>query len=85
MNVPLVDLGTLVFFSGNVVVDLMLNTILAIPEMITILVNGILSLLPISSYVAVQIKVFIFAAISIMYVIMLLAFIADVRSRGGVT
>lgn len=84
MNVPLVDMGTLLFFSGNVVVDLMLNTILAIPEMVVILVSGLLYLFPIDVYLAVQLKVFIFAAIAIIYVIMLIAFVADMRSRGGI-
>lgn len=85
MHVPLVDMGTLIFFSGNIVIDLMLNTILAIPEMLVMLISGILVLFPINPYLAVQLKLFIFIAIAIMYVIMLLSFIADMRSRGGVT
>lgn len=85
MNVPLVDMGTLIFFSGNLVVDLMLNTIFAIPEMIMILIGGFLALFPINAYLAVQLKVVIFAIIAIIYVILIIAFVADLRSRGGVT
>ncbi len=85
MHVPLVDMGTLIFFSGNIVIDLMLNTILAIPEMLLMLISGVMALFPINPYLAVQLKLFIFIAIAIMYVIMLLSFIADMRSRGGVT
>ena len=40
-NVPLVEVGALVFYSGNILIDLILNFVTAIPQMIGLLINGL--------------------------------------------
>jgi hypothetical protein len=80
MNIPVVDLGALVFHSGNIIVDLILNTVFAIPEMVTILINGFLFFFGVEAFVATYVKLLLWAVISAIYLIAILAFIMNIRS-----
>lgn len=80
LNVPLVDLGSLVFFSGNFIADLILNFITAVPNMFNILISGVFLFFPIDAVLQNSIKVFITIVGSILYIISTLAFLAEVRS-----
>lgn len=84
LKIPVIDLGALVFYSGNLIVDLMLNFFFAIPSIFSLIINGILNLFPIDSFVATYFKLFITSAISIFYFLSLLVFLTNVRSRGGI-
>lgn len=84
VNIPVVDLGALVFHSGNIVVDMILNTIFAIPEMITLLINGFLFFFGLQSYLAVHLKLLLWAVITAVYMIAILAFIVNLRSGGQI-
>lgn len=81
-NLPLVDIGSLVFFSGNLFIDLILNFVFAVPSMATILVTAILFIFNVDPFVANSIKIFAFLLISIGLFWALLAFITQTRSRG---
>lgn len=84
VNIPVVDLGALVFHSGNIVVDMILNTIFAIPEMITLLINGFLFFFGLNSFLAVNLKLLLWAIIAAVYMIAILAFIVNLRSGGQI-
>jgi len=84
LNIPIVDLGSLVFYSGNIIVDLMLNFFFAVPSLITLLTNTIVNIFPIDVFIASYIKLGLFSFLSITYFISLLAFITNIRSRGGI-
>lgn len=84
MHVPIVDMGSLVFHSGNILVDMILNTLFAIPEMATILISGVTMLIPIDSFLATRVKLFFFALIAAMYIISILSMIMNIRSQRGV-
>jgi hypothetical protein len=84
MQIPLLDLGALVFYSGNIVIDLILNSIFAIPEMITIIANIFFSFFPIDAYIANYLKLFIMAVISAVYILGILAFMMNIRSTGNI-
>lgn len=84
MHVPIIDMGSLVFHSGNILVDMILNTLFAIPEMTTILVSGIVMLIPIDNYLAARVKLFLFAFIAAMYIISILSMIMNIRSQRGI-
>ena len=45
-NVPLLAFGALIFYSANIIVNLMLNFFTAIPQMITILFSALVFLVP---------------------------------------
>jgi len=79
-NVPVLDVGALVFYSGNILIDLFLNFFFAIPEAISILVNAFFMVAPVEAFIATQIKLFIFAIITIIYLFVMFQFIAGIRS-----
>lgn len=84
MNIPVVDLGALVFYSGNIVVDLMLNFFTAVPGMFSILLTVMFTFINVDAYMATQVKLFTTAVITILYIVMLLQFIMNVRARGTI-
>lgn len=84
MNVPLLDMGALIFYSGNVIVDMILNTLFAIPEMVSIVTNILVHFLPFPAAIQGTLQVFLWAVISAVYIIGILAFVMEVRSGGGV-
>lgn len=84
MNIPVVDLGALVFYSGNIMVDLIMNFFFAVPSMFSLLVNGILKVFMIDAFNATYIKEFAYIFISVLYFINIVAFIINIRSRGSI-
>lgn len=83
-NIPVIDLGSLVFFSGNIIADLILNFITAIPNMVNILISAFFLFIPVDAQLQLNIKVFIVVSLTIAYMLGTLAFLANIRSRGGV-
>lgn len=80
-QIPVVELGALVFYSGNILIDLILNFFFAIPQMLTMLVNGLLLLF---TGVEVQamgiIQLFLSVVTVVMYVISVIQLTVGVRS-----
>jgi hypothetical protein len=83
LGIPFVDIGALVFFSGNIVIDMLINFFTAIPSMITIAISTFFSLFPIDAFIAAQIKLLLWVVAAILYFIAFLAFIMSVRSQTG--
>lgn len=83
LNIPLIDAGSLLFYSGNIVIDLMLNFLTAVPSMFTLLLSGIFLLIPVDAYLQVWIKLFAFAIVGIMYMLGLMSFLSAFRSGRG--
>jgi len=79
-NIPVVDVGALVFYSGNILLDLLANFALAIPTMIGLLVNGIVSILNIDVFFVGQVQLFAVVAIMAVYFIGLIQLITGIRS-----
>ena len=59
LRLPLIDAAALVFYSGNLVVDLLMNFMTAIPQMFTLLVEGIFTLMPIDANLQKYVKLFV--------------------------
>jgi len=83
LNIPVVDLGSLVFFSGNLVIDLLLNFITAIPNMVNILISAYFLFVPVEAQLQTEIKEFILVALTVMYTLGLVGFLARSRSSGA--
>ena len=79
-NIPLLDYGALIFYSGNIILDLILNFFFAIPEMATMLISAFFLFFPLAGGIQEEITIFLFAFIGVMYVIGLLSFISNIRS-----
>lgn len=81
-NIPLIDVGSLVFYSGNILLDLFLNFLGAIPQLLIAFINSILTLFGggLSAQFMEIILGFGTAAIGIFYVIQIMEIIIGVRS-----
>lgn len=80
LNIPLIDLGALVFYSGNIIVDLMLNFFLAVPSLFTLVVSGFSLFFNVDAFLMTQIKIFLFAVVTIIYFLNMVAFVLNIRS-----
>ena len=78
-EIPLVDLGALLFYSGNIIIDLMLNFAFAIPEIFMILLNILFLISPLPVQLQVAVFAFVTALIAIAYAIGILQFITNLR------
>ena len=83
LNIPLVDAGALLFYSGNIVIDLMLNFLTAVPSMFTLLLSGLFLIIPVDAFLQKWILLFTFALVGIMYMLGLMAFLSAFRSGRG--
>lgn len=79
-KIPVIELGALVFYSGNIILDLIVNFLTAIPQMVGMLVNGIMLLMNVDSYLFATVEIFFVAVISIFYIIGLMELLLTVRS-----
>jgi len=84
LDVPLIDLGSLAFYSGNIIVDMMLNFLFAIPQMFTLLIGSFTMFLPLNSVLQQQVQNFVSIFVSVMYFLGILAFIMSIRTQGNV-
>lgn len=83
-NIPFVNAGALIFYSGNLILNLMVNFFTFVPQMFTILLSIIALIIPIDPTLLNTLKLFITVFMGIMYVIALLSFISQYRNPGGV-
>jgi hypothetical protein len=80
LNIPIIEIGALVFYSGNIVIDLFLNFIFAIPEMLTILTHGLILIVNVPAYLVDTIQTFAFSVFSIFYILSVISLLLGVRS-----
>jgi hypothetical protein len=83
LSIPIVDIGALVFYSGNIIVDMLINFFTAIPSMLTIAISTFFTFFPVDAYIAAQIKILFWVFASLLYFIAFLNFILSIRSQGG--
>lgn len=79
-NIPLVDLGAMVFYSGNILIDLLANFAFAIPQMLTLLMYGVFSIIGIDANFYFIIQVFASVAVLAWYTISLIQLITNART-----
>lgn len=79
-NIPIIEVGALIFYSGNIIIDLLLNFTYAIPQMVGLITRGLVNLFGFSGDVWVIVETFAFILINVMYFIGLLQLIASIRS-----
>ena len=80
-NIPLLEFGAMIFYTSNIIINLMLNFFTAIPQMITALVSAFLYFVPVVPIAMKQSVVMLVQAIlSIIYSIAILTFIMGARS-----
>lgn len=82
-DIPVVEIGSLVFYSGNILVDLLLNFVFAIPQMIGLLINGLVTLFGFDTYVWAYVELFAGAVVVSLYVIGMIQMLISLRGRGS--
>lgn len=81
-NVPVVELGALVFYSSNFIVDLVLNFLYAVPQMIGMLIHGITIIFSVDTNLWAYIQGGASVAITIFYIIGIIQIMTTIRARG---
>ena len=79
-NIPIIEAGALVFYSGNFLVDLLLNFLYAIPEMIGYLIYAITLLFNVNSIIVGFIQMFAFVLMTVLYIVGLIQLLTGIRS-----
>lgn len=79
-DIPVIEIAALVFYSGNILIDLILNFIFAIPEMVGFILAGIMLLISLPVEIAQIIELFSAVAITAWYAVGLIQMLTNVRS-----
>jgi len=79
-SIPVIELGALVFYSGNILIDLLLNFIFALPEMAFLLMSIITNILGIDNFLMDQIQIFTSVLIFAIYFIGVIQLLTGIRS-----
>lgn len=79
-NTPVVDIGILVFYSGNIILDLLVNFAFATPAMVSMVFNGLMTLWGWDTTIMSFIQIFLSVAMMVVYVVGLLQLITNIRS-----
>jgi len=79
-NIPILDIGSLVFYSGNILLDLLVNFAFAIPEMVTLLISGVARIFNIEGEYMLLVQGFTTSVIFAMYFVSLIQVVTGIRS-----
>jgi len=84
-NIPVLDLGALLFYSGTILVDFLINFIYAVPSMLTAILHVFLLLFGVDAVIGFWIKLGVYIFAMIAYTLMLLNMVIGIRAgRGGI-
>jgi len=83
-DIPVIEVGALIFYSGVILLDLVMNFLFAIPIMIGMFINGLLMLFSVDSYVWATIELFTASLMIILYIVSAIQMIASYRGRGAI-
>jgi len=84
LNIPVIELGALVFYSGNILVDLLLNFLTALPQLITQVLSILFMITGVDSQVQNYIQLFLTGMVTIYYFMSLLVLLTNIRGRGTI-
>ncbi len=78
-----VEFGALALFSGNILIDLILNFFTALPSMATIIMNGVLMFMNLSDPIRNAVMFFTYAIVGIIYLISIILLLINIRSASS--
>lgn len=84
LNIPLIDLGALVFYSGNIIVDLLLNFLTALPQLITLVIDTIFQIMNVDGQYTIFVQTFLTGIVAIYYFLSLIVLVTNIRGRGSI-
>lgn len=82
-NLPIVELGSLLFYSGNFILDLFLNFMFAIPEMLGFLIAIFGRLIGIDAVIVSYTNAFLLGITGAIFLVTAVQYIVTLRSSGA--
>jgi hypothetical protein len=79
-SIPLIEVGALVFYTGNLILDLLLNFAFATPQMVTLFLTGITKIIGLDAVITGSIQLYLTAVIGILYFVLIIRLLANLRS-----
>jgi hypothetical protein len=79
-NLPAIDLGALIFYSGNILIDLLLNFAFAIPEIIALLIHSLMSMFSLEVQIFGLMTILFYLLFMIFYILGIIQFLTGIRS-----
>jgi hypothetical protein len=84
LNIPVIELGALVFYSGNFLVDLLLNFLTALPQLISLVLYIIFNIVGADAQIIYFIQLFLTGIVTIYYFMSLITLLTNIRGRGSI-
>jgi hypothetical protein len=82
-TIPFLDLGTLIFYSTSILLNLVLNFITAIPQMILLLLVTLFQFLPFAGSIQATVKSIFIVMVTVFYYLLLIFYITAQRTQSG--
>ena len=82
-SIPFLDIGTLIFYSTSIILNLVLNFFTAIPQMLMMLLSTLFIFLPFNSTIQESIKMIFIVMVTILYYMLLIFYITSQRTQTG--
>ncbi len=83
LSLPVLDTVTLIMFTGNILVDLILNFLTALPSMFILIIEGIALFVPIEATLLQTFEMLLWVTATVLYLIAITSTIANLRSSRG--
>ncbi len=82
-QIPLIEMGALLFYSGNFMIDLCFNFIFAIPQMIGLILSGVALLFNVDPDLMYMLQVYLMGVMGMLYIISIIQMIMGIRTQSG--
>ena len=79
-NIPVIELGALVFYSGNILLDLLLNFVFAVPQMLNLLIQTFGLLFGFDPVLGAYLQIFTTVLLTVLYIFGLITMLMGIRS-----
>lgn len=80
-TIPFADIGSLIFYSTSLILNLVVNFFTAIPQMISWLLIGLFTFVPVDQTIQISVKMIFTAMVTIIYYLLLVLFIMGARTQ----
>ena len=82
-NIPLLEVGALVFYSSATILNIMINFFTAIPQMVTLLMTVLFIFIPLGTSLQITLQTWVFAIVTVLYFVALFTFLMGTRTNLG--
>lgn len=82
-NIPLLEVGALVFYSSATILNIMINFFTAIPQMVTLLMTVLFIFIPLGTSLQITLQAWVFGIVTVLYFVALFTFLMGTRTNLG--